>query len=90
MFILDPMYFYIGGNMKADRYNVYPESFDRANKRTPAFINLNHEFATESSVRAFEAYVTYIPSGGTGCMNWMVSSLFLINTKNGNKFIPYS
>ena len=66
------MYFYIGGNMKADRYNDYPHSFDRLNKRTNLFINLNHEFATMSSIRAFEAYVTWLDDSGTGCMHWMV------------------
>ena len=77
------MYFHLGGNMKADRYNEYPENFDRANKKTSMFINLNHEFATLSSVRAFEAYVTYLGGSTQGCMHWLVS---VIITDIQNKY----
>ena len=68
------MYFNIGGSMKADRYNYYPESFDRTKSKSSLFINLNHEFASTASVRAFEAYVSWIANpADEGCMHWMVS-----------------
>ena len=74
------MYFFLGGDMKADRYNLYPENFDRANKKSSLFINLNHEFATLSSVWAFEAYVTHL-DGVSGCMHWMVRKDFFYFTE---------
>lgn len=68
---LDPMYYQVGGNMKPDRFNVYAESFGRADKHKSLFINLNHEFAADSVIQAFEAYVTYLD--GSSCMDWLAS-----------------
>lgn len=55
---LDPYYYSVGGNMETNRFEDYWESYDWSNNVNTAFINPNHEFTSEGTVKAFEAYIT--------------------------------
>lgn len=67
----DPYYYSVGGNMETNRFEDYWESYDWSNNVNTAFINPNHEFTSEGTVKAFEAYITRM-DGEYSCVKFMI------------------
>lgn len=57
--------------METNRFEDYWESYDWSNNVNTAFINPNHEFTSEGTVKAFEAYITRM-DGEYSCVKFMV------------------
>ena len=62
---LGPVLHSVGGDMRADRFHEYPDTYFKS--KPTAFININHEFYDSGYIKAFEAHVIR-----TGTLHFMV------------------